>query len=75
MLQKSRIIVRFRVQALELDCLNLKSASASYNMTLHSLCFCFLNYKVREMVVPALSGWREDKRSHSCIMHRTVPGR
>lgn len=41
----------FRVQALESDCLSLKSDSASYSVTLQFPCFHFLIYKVRELVV------------------------
>lgn len=61
-------------RSLELHRLSLKSDSASYSMTLLSPCFCFLNYKVREMLVPASEGRGEDKRDDSCVMHRTVPG-
>lgn len=56
MAEKQHSRERFRVQALESDCLCLKSDSTSYSVTLQLLCFHFLNYKVREMVVPASQG-------------------
>lgn len=60
MAEKQHSRERFRVQALESDCLCLKSDSTSYSVTLQLLCFHFLNYKVREMVVPASQGQCED---------------